>query len=326
MPVPDFQTVMLPLLKIASDGQEHTLLDADEKLAAAFGLSDEDRNELLPSGTQSKFYNRVRWAGTYLRKAGLIASAKRGKFGITTRGQEVLKASPQSITVQYLLQFPEFVEFRAQSQPSSKDGHKEIVTDEQGQTPEETLESAYQKLRLALAQELLDRIKGCSPKFFERLVVDLLVAMGYGGSRKDAGQAVGQSGDAGIDGIIKEDKLGLDVVYIQAKRWEGVVGRPVVQAFAGSLEGQRARKGVLITTSKFSPEAFAYVGIIEKKIVLIDGAQLAQLMLDHGVGVNEVVSYAVKRVDQRNLSRPVRHRRQEISESPPVSCSPVSAD
>jgi restriction system protein len=166
-----------------------------------------------------------------------------------------------------------------------------------GQTPEETLETAYLRLRSALAQELLERIKVSSPKFFERLVVDLLVSMGYGGSRRDAGEAVGQSGDAGIDGIIKEDKLGLDVVYIQAKRWEGVVGRPVVQAFAGSLEGQRARKGVLITTSKFSPDAHTYVGIIEKKIVLIDGEQLAELMIDHDVGVNEVAQYAVKRVD-----------------------------
>jgi restriction system protein len=165
------------------------------------------------------------------------------------------------------------------------------------QTPEEVLEASYLELRRALAQELIDRVMACPPKFFESLVVDLIVAMGYGGSRRDAGRAIGQSGDGGIDGIIKEDKLGLDIVYIQAKRWNNVVGRPVVQAFAGSLDGQRARKGIMITTSYFSPDARDYVGRIEKKIVLIDGVQLAQLMIDYGIGVAEVANYTVKRVD-----------------------------
>ena len=192
------------------------------------------------------------------------------------------------------MQFPEFAEFRTLSRQNDEQEEKE---EEPTQTPEETLESSYQSLRRALAQELLERIKGCPPRFFEKLVVDLLVAMGYGGSRKDAGQAVGQSGDGGIDGIIKEDKLGLDVVYIQAKRWDGTVGRPVVQAFAGSLEGQRARKGVLITTSQFSQDAKDYVNRIEKKIVFIDGEQLAQLMIDHNMGATEVATYTVKKVD-----------------------------
>ncbi|MCC7106823.1 MAG: restriction endonuclease [Chloroflexi bacterium] len=297
MPVPGFQSLMLPLLKLAGDGKEHSLIEADDRLATQFGLSDTDKTELLPSGTQSKFYNRVRWAATYLRKAQLIESPQRGHFRITRRGAQTLGDNPSAIDVSYLMRFPEFVEFRQQGHPSNGEPQTAQAPEQDTQTPEEVLESSYQQLRSQLAQEILDRVKNCSPKFFEHLVVDLLVAMGYGGSRKDAGQAVGQTGDAGIDGIIKEDKLGLDVVYIQAKRWEGVVGRPVVQAFAGSLEGERARKGVLITTSHFSPDAISYVRRIEKKIVLIDGEQLAQLMIEHGVGVNEVVSYTIKRVD-----------------------------
>lgn len=215
----------------------------------------------------------------------------RGEFQITDAGLDVLSQSPPEINIRYLEQFPEFIEFRSRSEQDDEQA------DEPDQTPEEVLESSYQRLRNELAQDLLERIMDCSPKFFENLVVDLLVAMGYGGSRRDAGQAIGRSGDEGIDGIIKEDRLGLDVVYIQAKRWEGTVGRPVVQAFAGSLEGYRARKGVLITTSRFSQDAIDYVQRIEKRIVLIDGEQLTQLMIDHGIGATEVASYAVKRVD-----------------------------
>jgi restriction system protein len=290
MAVPEFQTLMLPLLKIAGDDGEHRLSEAIEALAVQFRLSDDDRRELLPSGRQAKFDNRVGWARTYLKKAGLLESTERGKFRIAERGRQALGGNPTSIDIRFLRQFPEFVEFQ-------KATKREAEPEESGQTPEETLEFAYQSLTRALAQDLLERVRACSPGFFEKLVVDLLVKMGYGGTLKDAGQAVGQSGDGGIDGIIKEDKLGLDVVYIQAKRWEATVGRPTVQAFAGSLEGQRARKGVLITTSQFSPDAKDYVTRIEKKIVLIDGEQLAQLMIDHGVGVTEVVSYPVKKVD-----------------------------
>jgi len=290
MAVPDFQALMLPLLNIAGDGQEHSLDGAIEALGVQFDLGEEDRKELLPSGRQAKFDNRAGWARTYLKKAGLLESTGRGKFRITERGLDVLKGNPASIDVKFLSRFPEFLEFR-------KATKREPEGEETGQTPEEALELGYQNLRRNLAEDLLERIKGCSPRFFEKLVVDLLVEMGYGGSRKDAGQAVGQSGDGGIDGIIKEDKLGLDVVYIQAKRWEATVGRPTVQAFAGSLEGQRARKGVLITTSQFSPDAKDYVTRIEKKIVLIDGEQLAQLMIDHGIGVTQVASYSVRKVD-----------------------------
>lgn len=297
MTVPDYQSVMLPLLKVLGDGEEHSLHEVIETLAEEFELTDEERRELLPSGRQAKFDNRVAWARTYMKKAGLLESTGRGKFRINDRGLAVLRENPPEINVKFLEQFPEFLEFR---DGPSKDASVDTENDtaDKTKTPEEVLETSYQNLRKDLAQDLLDRIMGCSPEFFERLVVDLLVAMGYGGSRKDAGEAVGRSGDGGIDGIIKEDKLGLDAVYIQAKRWEGTVGRPTVQAFAGSLMGNRAGKGVLITTSQFSKDAKDYVRSIQQpKIVLIDGEQLAQFMIDHDIGVADVATYRVKRVD-----------------------------
>jgi restriction system protein len=202
--------------------------------------------------------------------------------------------SNQGIDRKFLEQFPEFVQFQSRSSHSEE---QTAIQEEPTHTPEEILEASYQNLRNDLSQELIDRVMQCSPRFFEKLVVDLLVAMGYGGSRKDAGQAIGQTGDGGVDGIIKEDRLGLDIVFIQAKRWESTVGRPVVQAFAGSLEGFRARKGVLLTTSTFTKDARDYVERIEKKIVLIDGEQLAQLMIDYGIGVTEVATYSVKKAD-----------------------------
>ncbi len=295
MTVPDYQSLMLPLLKLASDGQERRVGEVTEILAQQLHLTEEDRKELLPSGARPRFDDRVIWASTYLRKARLLESTARGVCCISERGRELLKTKPTAITARFLRQFPEFLEFQ---NPSHHTDEKE---EEKGQaveqTPQETLESSYQNLRRELAQELLERAKKCRPAFFETLVVDLLVAMGYGGSKRDAGAAVGQSGDGGIDGIIKEDKLGLDVVYVQAKRWDSTVGRPLVQAFAGSLDGQRARKGVFITTSQFSQDARDYVSRIEKKIVLIDGEQLAQFMIDHGVGVTEVATYTVKKMD-----------------------------
>ena len=221
----------------------------------------------------------------------------RGIFRITESGLELLKSCPSRIDIKLLMRYPGIQEWHSRS---SRKSEGEVDNHEAGndrQTPEEVLEASYQELRKTLANDLIERIMDCPPKFFEGLVVDLLVKMGYGGSRIDAGQAIGQSGDGGIDGIIKEDKLGLDAVYIQAKRWDGTVGRPVVQAFAGSLEGHRARKGIMITTSKFSQDARDYVERIEKKIVLIDGEQLSQLMIDHDIGVAEVVNYAVKRID-----------------------------
>ncbi|WP_202895857.1 restriction endonuclease [Iningainema tapete] len=286
---------MLPLLKILKDRQEHTLSEVLETLAHEFHLTDEDRKELLPSGKQAKFDNRVGWARTYLKKSGLLESTGRGKFCITQRGLEVLATNPEKVTKKLLEQFPEFQEFKNSLPLSPQLQVNESVI--LAQTPEELLELGYQSLQKQLAQEILNIVKNCSPRFFERIVVDLLIAMGYGGSREDAGHAVGQTGDGGIDGIIKEDRLGLDIIYIQAKRWESTVGRPIVQAFAGSLEGMRAKRGVLITTSKFSKEAYEYIKLIEKKIVLIDGDQLAELMIEYNTGVGEAERYIVKKID-----------------------------
>lgn len=290
MAIPDYQALMLPLLKLASDGGEHTNAEAAEKLASELNLAEEDRRQMLPSG-QAKFSNRIGWARTYMGKAGLLESAGRARFKITKRGRDLLAKNPQTITNQVLDQYPEFREFRERSPQA--DRATPTPHGESEQTPEELLASTYQTIRRSLADDLLKRIGELPPSFFESLVVDLLVAMGYGGSRRDAGQALGGTGDGGVDGLIKEDKLGLDVVYVQAKRWKNnnTVGRPEVQAFAGSLEGHRARRGVFITTSKFTQDAIAYTQRIEKKIILFNGEELAQLMIDHNVGVSEVATF-----------------------------------
>jgi restriction system protein len=296
MTIPDFQAIMLPLLQYASDGKEHSLRDAITYLADVFNLSDDERKELLSSGQQAVFDNRVGWARTYLKKAGLFISPKRGFFQTTDRGKEILSQNPSEINLKFLNQFPEFIEFKTTKKDNDKSEPEIIETSET--TPQESIEFGYQKIRKELELELLNRVKSCSPDFFERLVVDLLVKMGYGGSRRDAGRAIGKSGDGGIDGIIKEDKLGLDIVYVQAKRWDNtVVGRPEIQKFVGALHGQRARKGVFITTSRFSQEAREYVSIIDSKIVLIDGEELAQLMIDNHVGVSTVSIYEIKKID-----------------------------
>lgn len=296
MPIPDFQSIMLPLLTFAGDGKEHSLREAIEVLAQQFALTPEERAELLPSGRQEVFVNRVGWASTYLRKAGLLESTRRGHFKITERGGAMLRSKPSMINIKYLRQFDEFVEFQRPVRENSGNEADNADTEEI-RTPEELMESAYQRVREGLAAELLQTIKDNSPAFFERLVIDLLVRMGYGGTRKDAGQAIGKSGDGGIDGIIKEDRLGLDIVYVQAKRWDDVVGRPEIQKFAGALQGQRAKKGVFLTTSSFSRDALEYVSRIESKIVLIDGEMLAQLMIDYNIGIATVASYDVKRID-----------------------------
>jgi len=289
---------MLPLLQTAADGAEHIQHEINTKLAEFYQLTDAERSEMLPSAKQARFDNRVGWARSYLQKAGLMESTGRARFRITPRGIDVLKKNPKRIDMKFLQQFPEYMELKNDVRGIEEHStDTSVETDKQTQTPEERLESSYQNLKQALAQELLARIKKATPRFFENLVVDLLVAMGYGGSRRDAGQAVGQSGDDGIDGIIKEDKLGLDAIYIQAKRWDSSIGRPIVQAFAGSLEGHRARKGVLITTSTFTTDAREYVTRIEKKIVLIDGKLLSELMIEHGVGLTEIVTYSVKKID-----------------------------
>ncbi len=297
MTIPDYQTVMLPLLRLASDEQEHSSRGAIEKLADQFELSEQERKELLPSGRQATFDNRVGWARTYMKKAGLLESKQRGYFKITSRGLEALLKDPQTINVKFLEQYPEFVEFRTKRTIADKPASPKEVQEDDAQTPEEAIEAAYQAIRNNLASDLIQQIMECSPSFFERMVVDLLVKMGYGGTRKDAGQAVGQSGDEGIDGIINEDRLGLDVIYIQAKRWEASVGRPEIQKFVGALQGQRAKKGIFITTSSFSKQAIDYTSMIESNVVLIDGETLAKLMIDNNVGVSSIAAYEVRRVD-----------------------------
>lgn len=298
MAIPEFQDIMLPLLRLTATHEELSVRDAVKLLGEQFRLTESELAELLPSKRQGKFHNRVGWAKSDLLNAALLEETGRARFRISRRGREVLNQPPARIDRRFLSQFPEYDRLRPRSGSSTASAVATAApVVESTQTPEEILEAGVQAIRAQLARDLIERVKQCTPAFFERLVVDLLVAMGYGGSRKDAGQAVGQSGDGGIDGIIKEDRLGLDVVYIQAKRWQQTVGRPIVQAFAGSLEGQRARKGVLITTSQFSSDARDYVDRIEKKIVLIDGELLAQYMIDFGVGVAEVVTHTVKRID-----------------------------
>lgn len=292
---------MLPLLRLAADGQEHSLRGAIEDLAEYFGLSEEDRKHLLPSGTQATFDNRVGWARTYMKKAGLLKDPRRGYFEITDLGFQAVKANPKSIDNTFLKQYPAFLEFKAKSGSKSgttkapEAGETPAVDEER--TPLEAMEDAYETIRSGLVGELLEQVMHSSPSFFERLVVDLLVSMGYGGTRRDAGEAVGGSGDEGIDGIIKEDRLGLEVVYIQAKRWQNTVSRPEIQKFVGALHGQNARKGVFITTSDFSKGATEYVEGLQDKVVLIGGERLANLMIDHGVGVALEEAYEIKRVD-----------------------------
>jgi restriction system protein len=303
MAVPDYQSLMLPLLNYAGscDG-ELTTNEAVEVLAQELNLTEEDLREMLPSGTQSTFGNRVGWAATYLKKAGLLEPTRRGYYQITIRGRELLAKNLTLINVKLLEKYPEFIEFKKLRGTRSKNGERNVETkstpDISTVTPSEALEAAYENLRDELAEELLAKLKKTSPSFFERVVVELLVKMGYGGSRSDAGKAIGKSGDGGIDGIIKEDKLGLDVVYIQAKRWDNTpVGRPDVMQFAGALQAQRANKGIFITTSRFTEEARSYVSQIGSKIVLIDGEQLTNLMIDNDVGVSIISLYPVKKID-----------------------------
>jgi len=300
MPIPDFQTIMLPLLVHLRDGREHANADTLDALGRHFSLTEAERAQLLPSGRQGIFINRVAWAKSHLKAAGLIESPGRGFYQIASRGLDVLNTNPNRVDLRLLKQFPEYIEFRkakreaGSPQPSAT---LDTVGEADELTPEEQLEYGNQRVREQLASDLLEKLKAGSPSFFERVVVELLVAMGYGGSRQDAGQTVGRAADGGIDGVIKEDRLGLDLLYIQAKRWNGVVGRPEIQKFAGALQGQRAKKGVFITTSDFTKEAVDYAAMIDSRIVLISGSRLTNLMIDHGIGVTTVASYEVKRID-----------------------------
>lgn len=292
MAIPDYQTLMLPLLKALADGREYAVQETVDLLALQYQLTEEEKNQLLPSGRSPIFYNRIAWAKAHLKRAGLIDRPRRGFYRISERGKKVLETSPASINLRFLRQFPEYLVIRERDEPIEP---QQDLTELE--TPEELIENGAKEIRRNLADEILQRIKGCSPVFFERLVVELLVKMGYGGTRQDAGRAIGRSGDEGIDGVIHEDRLGLDVIYLQAKRWDGVVGRPEIQKFVGALQGQRAKKGVFITTSGFTKEAVEYVRNIDNKVVLIDGVLLANLMIDHNVGVSLAATYEIKKID-----------------------------
>lgn len=299
MAVPEFQSFFLPLLQFASDKKEHSLAEARKHIASTMRLTAEDLNEILPSGKQTRFANRVTWAKVYLSKAKLLETPQRSKFKISERGLRVLSENPVKLDREYLIKFPEFVEFSQTSQKQKGEGSQPVSGDnDSALTPEEIIEKAHQQLRRSLADELLNQVLNNSSEYFERLVVQLLVKMGYGGSIKDAGQAIGKAGDEGVDGIIKEDKLGLDVIYIQAKKWSGSkISRPEIQKFAGALLGKQSKKGVFITTGEFTEEAQSYANKIDSKVILIDGKQLVNFMIDYGLGVSTVETYEIKKID-----------------------------
>lgn len=297
MAVPDFQSLMRPLLVELEGGGDRTIAAIRADLAERFSLSQGDVDERIPSGRVTTFQNRVGWAATYLYRAKLIDRPKRAVYRITERGRRVLEQNPDRVDLKVLSRFEEFEEFR-QAKTSSTGGVEIPSTaGEDEQTPEERIESAYREWRSALAAELLDRVFDQSPEFFEQLVLDVLYEMGYGGSRHDAAERLGQSGDEGVDGIIREDRLGLDLIYVQAKRWKNPVGRPEIQKFFGALHGQRATRGVFITTSSFSKEAAEYADGVTPRVILVDGKELAQLMIEQSVGVTVSRRYELKRLD-----------------------------
>lgn len=309
MAIPDYETLMLPVLKAAAGG-EIGIRDCIEQLAGEFRLSEDERRELLPSGKQTTFANRVHWARTYLVQAGLVEPTRRAHFKITERGRGVLARGPQRIDNKLLLEFPEFQDFKTRRKPNGLDAEESRGAEQRPSdpipapvvshaTPEELIEAAYQEITDNLRSTLLNRIVAASPAFFERVVLDLLIAMGYGGSRADAGQKVGRTGDGGIDGIINEDPLGLDIVYLQAKRYApgNTIGIGQVREFAGSLVERGASKGVFVTTSHFVPSAKAYADRIPQRLILIDGAELTRLMVRFGVGVRVERTVEFKRLD-----------------------------
>ena len=298
--IPDFQTLMLPFLQHIANGHEYSTMEIHDALARQFKLSDEEINHFLPSGRQRTFANRLHWVKAHLKMAGLLKSSGRGRCVITDVGQRVLAEKPSRINLKFLRQFPGYIENVGKNKTDEKSNHLEEGGDsESNATPMEILAENYLKIRKNLALELLAKIKSGSPAFFEKLVVELLVKMGYGGTVEDAGKSLKRSADEGIDGIINEDRLGLDIIYVQAKRWkqENVVGRPEIQKFVGALAGQGAKKGVFVTTSKFSQEARNYQPRNETKIVLIDGDQLAGLMIDYNLAVATLDTFTIKRID-----------------------------
>jgi restriction system protein len=303
--VPDFQSIMLPLLRLTDDGAEHRLTEAVEKVGSHFQLTEDEQAELLPSGRQPKFYNRVQWAKTYLAQAGLLDNTRRSHFRITDRGKKVLLEAPSHINIEFLNQFPEFVEFKTREKVPRSDGttgNAKLNTSpsESAETPDELLRGIVTEVEAALAKEVLQRILTSPPSFFESTIVALLLAMGYGGSREEAGRAIGKTGDGGLDGVIDQDPLGLDRVYIQAKRYKSdlAISEPDIRGFSGSLGAAKANKGVFVTTSYFTKPALEFAERHPFKMVLIDGDQLAELMIRHNVGVRVAETILLKKVDE----------------------------
>lgn len=301
MAIPDYQTLMLPVLAIASEG-ETRVPAAAEKIANTLGLTDDEREEMLPSGKQRLLHNRIHWAKFYMAKAGLISSPKRGLFIATDTGKALLATQPTAINVESLKSYSSFVEFygAASSGASTNETPAALAATESAITPEEQIDAAHSILTSALRADLLTRILEQTPTFFERVIVDLLVAMGYGGSHENAAMRLGKSGDGGIDGIVDEDRLGLDRIYLQAKRYANhvSVGRPEIQGFVGSLVGLGASKGVFVTTSTFSSRAIDFARGLQQRVILIDGARLTELMVEFGVGVRSSRVVEVKRLDE----------------------------
>jgi restriction system protein len=291
---------MLPLLYYLSDEQEHGLSKVHDGLVEHFELSEVEMRKLLPSGRQPIFRNRIGWAKTYLKKAGLLTSPKRAHFKITDKGLALLKENPTELDSKFLTRYDDFVKFQSINKDRKENDTSsqfEFISDDTEQTPEESFEYAYQKLYSELSKEILDIVKTCSPAFFEQLVIDLLITMGYGGSRKDAGQAMGKTGDGGIDGIINEDKLGLDVIYLQAKRWDNTVPVKEIRDFTGALASMKAKKGIFITTSSFPKSVYEFIEKVEYKIILIDGERLSDLMIEYSIGLSTVGTYYIKAID-----------------------------
>ena len=299
MTIPDYQALMLPVLRIAAIG-ETRVPDAADAIADELGLSEADREQLLPSGRQRLLYNRVHWAKTYLAKAGLIDMPARGRFVASEEGKALLDTNPAAINLDTLKRYPSFVAFYSAARSGEAAETPAVAVPESAATPEEQIEAAQDVLRAELKAELLQRVLAQSPAFFEGVIVDLLVAMGYGGTHDDAAQRLGRTGDGGIDGVIDEDRLGLDRIYVQAKRYapSASVGRPEVQAFVGSLVGLGAGKGVFVTTSTFSGPAVDFCLHLPQRVILIDGGKLADLMIEHGVGVRVSRTVEVKRLDE----------------------------
>lgn len=301
MSIPDYQTLMLTVLRIAAEGPT-SVPAAAERVADAWNLSQAEREVFLPSGKQRVINNRIHWAKFYMGKAGLISSPKRGVFVASEAGKDLLATNPSSINVETLKGYSKFIEFYQQSKPenneSDLDGAQNILA--ATATPEEQIDAAQAALTSALRGDLLGRVIEQSPSFFERVIVDLLVAMGYGGSHENAARRLGKTGDGGVDGIVDEDRLGLDRIYVQAKRYApgNVVGRPEIQGFVGSLVGLGANKGVFVTTSSFSKQAQDYATGLQQRIILIDGHRLSELMSEFGVGVRLTRVVEVKRLDE----------------------------